>query len=402
MSGDHLPQELLIQILLWLPPKSLLRFRCVSKSWCSLISSPNFIDIYPRNLPHVTNTRKLIRHCPTTSPREEVYSVFFDNQSSFDHDDDVKIDFPFTNTTEYRIVGSCNGLICLSDEKIWGDAYTTVLWNPAIRRKLTLPPPNIIVRNPGSLHVLGFGFDCKANDYKIVQLSYKNPASIHSLPSSVEVFSVNTGAWRGICIPAPLCHIAGDLWRQRFVNGAAHWVAYTRNCGQMRNLILSFDMCDEVFREIKLPECLVAKSLWYMGVVVIQDSLSVVEYDKSLEFLNMLSIWVMKDYGVVESWTKQYKIDTEVGLVRVLGVRRNGEVLLTTRNDELVDYDVQTRESRDLITGEINSTFFVDTYKESFALLFEGGKSKSREGSWAKLNLIRLDRRVEFWVMELN
>ncbi|KAM7473220.1 hypothetical protein LguiB_020463 [Lonicera macranthoides] len=72
---------------------------CVSKSWCSLISSPNFIDIYTRNLPHVTNTRKLIRHCTTTFPREEVYSVFFDNQSSFDRDDDVKIDFPFTSTT---------------------------------------------------------------------------------------------------------------------------------------------------------------------------------------------------------------------------------------------------------------------------------------------------------------
>ncbi|KAM7468943.1 hypothetical protein LguiA_007126 [Lonicera macranthoides] len=380
MSGEYyLPQELLIQILLWLPPKSLLRFRSVSKSWCSLISSPNFIDIHTRNLPHVTNTRKLIRHCTTTSPREEVYSVFFDNQSSFDRDDDVKIDFPFTSTTEYRIVGSCNGLICLSDENMWDDVYTTVLWNPAIRRKLTLPPPDIIVRNPGSLHVLGFGFDCKANDYKIVLLSYKNPISIHLLPPlvdvpSVEVFSVNTGAWRGISTPAPLCHIAGDLWRQRFVNGAAHWVACTLNCGQMRNLILSFDMCDEVFREIKLPECLAGKSPWFMGVVVIQDSLYVVEYDISLEFLNMLSIWVMKDYGVVESWTKQYKIDTEVGLVRVLGVRRNGEVLLTTRNDELVDYDVQTRESMDLITGGINSTFF--SYKESFALLFEGEKTQ--------------------------
>ncbi|KAM7473291.1 hypothetical protein LguiB_020534 [Lonicera macranthoides] len=389
MSGEYyLPQELLIQILLWLPPKSLLQLRCVSKSWCSLISSPSFIDIHTRNLPHVTNTRKLIRHCTTTSPRQEVYSVFFDNQSSFDRDDDVKIDFPFTSTTEYRIVGSCNGLICLSDENMWDDVYTTVLWNPAIRRKLTLPLPNIIVRNPRSLHVLGFGFDCKANDYKIVQLSYKN---IHSLPPSVEVFSVKTGAWRGISSPAPLYHIGGDLWRQRFFNGAAHWVACTQNCGQDHSLILSFDMCDEVFREIKLPECLAGESPWCMGMVVIQDSFSVVENDKSRQFLHVLSVWVMKDYGVVESWTKQYKIDTEAGLGRLLGVRRNGEVLLTTRseelvdydgelllirNEELVDYDVQTRESMDLITGGINNNFFVDTYQESFALLFEGEKTQ--------------------------
>ncbi|KAM7497688.1 hypothetical protein LguiA_022102 [Lonicera macranthoides] len=373
MSGDYLPQELLILILLWLPPKSLLRFRCVSKSWCSLISSSNFIDIHTRNLPHVTNTRKLIRHCTTTSPREEVYSVFFDNQSSFDRDDDVKIDFPFTSRTKYRIVGSCNGLICLSDDAFSGYAYKIVLWNPSIRRKLTVPLPDIILKNMGYMFVLGFGFDCKANDYKIVRLSYKNARNTSTLPPLVEVYSVKTGAWRHISAPAPMCHISGYFWPQVFVNGAAHWVAYSLNCGQMRSLILSFDMCDEVFHEIMLPGCLAGESPWLMGAVVIQDLLSVVEYDISY---NMLSVWVMKEYGVVESWAKRYNIDTEVGLGIMLGVRRNGEVLLTTRNEELVDYDVQTRGSVDLITGGLENSFFVDTYKESFALLFEGEKTQ--------------------------
>ncbi|KAM7503022.1 hypothetical protein LguiB_001926 [Lonicera macranthoides] len=373
MSGDYLPQELLIQILLWLPPKSLLRFRCVSKSWCSLISSPNFIEIHTLNLPHITNTRKLIRFCTTTSPREEVYSVFFDNPSSFERDDDVKIDFPFTSRTKYRIVGSCNGLICLSDDALRSYAFTIVLWNPSIRRKMIVPLPDIILKNMGYMFVLGFGFDCKANDYKIMRLSYKNACNTNMLPPLVEVYSVKTGAWRHISAPAPRCHISGYFWPQVFINGAAHWVAYPPNCGQMRSLISSFDMCDEVFCEIMLPECLAGQSPWFMGAVVIQDLLSVVEYDISY---NMLSVWVMKEYGVVESWAKRYNIDTEVGLGIMLGVRRNGEVLLTTRNEELVDYDVQTRGSVDLITGGLENSFFVDTYKESFALLFEGEKTQ--------------------------
>lgn len=60
----------------------------------------------------------------------------------------------------------------------------------------------------------------------------------------------------------------------------------------------------------------------------------------------------------------------------MLGVRRNGEVLLTARNEELVDYNVQTGESMNLITNGIKINFFVDTYKESFALLFEGEKTE--------------------------
>ncbi|RXH90692.1 hypothetical protein DVH24_035456 [Malus domestica] len=38
----HIPEEILFEILVRLPVKSLLRFRCVCKSWNTLISSPDF------------------------------------------------------------------------------------------------------------------------------------------------------------------------------------------------------------------------------------------------------------------------------------------------------------------------------------------------------------------------
>lgn len=103
--------------------------------------------------------------------------------------------------------------------------------------------------------------------YLKIVFIYLRVKDSHTLPPLVEVFSVKTGAWRGIISPAPLCHITGNLWRQGFVHGAAHWVAYPPNCGRLRSLILSFDMCDEVFREIMLPECLAGESPWYMGVI---------------------------------------------------------------------------------------------------------------------------------------
>jgi len=38
----YIPIDLQINILLRLPVKSLLRFRCVSKLWCSIITSQDF------------------------------------------------------------------------------------------------------------------------------------------------------------------------------------------------------------------------------------------------------------------------------------------------------------------------------------------------------------------------
>ncbi|KAM7497631.1 hypothetical protein LguiA_022045 [Lonicera macranthoides] len=44
--SEYIPPEVIVNILSWLPSRSLLRFKCVCKSWCSIISSPNFIDIH--------------------------------------------------------------------------------------------------------------------------------------------------------------------------------------------------------------------------------------------------------------------------------------------------------------------------------------------------------------------
>ncbi|KAI5660056.1 hypothetical protein M9H77_28849 [Catharanthus roseus] len=42
----NIPQDALTEILLRLPVKSLIRFKCVSKSWFSLLTSPLFIDMH--------------------------------------------------------------------------------------------------------------------------------------------------------------------------------------------------------------------------------------------------------------------------------------------------------------------------------------------------------------------
>lgn len=46
MLSQNLPDELVIDILLCLPPKTLVEFTAVRKSWYSLIKNPSFIKTH--------------------------------------------------------------------------------------------------------------------------------------------------------------------------------------------------------------------------------------------------------------------------------------------------------------------------------------------------------------------
>ena len=59
--SDYLSDEVLIEILHRLSVKSLIRLRCVSKSWKSLIATPAFIDSHlTHSLSLPSNSNKLI------------------------------------------------------------------------------------------------------------------------------------------------------------------------------------------------------------------------------------------------------------------------------------------------------------------------------------------------------
>ncbi|KAK9282390.1 hypothetical protein L1049_005307 [Liquidambar formosana] len=45
---SYLSHDLIINLLRRLPPKTLCRFKCVSKQWRNLISHPDFIDMHRR------------------------------------------------------------------------------------------------------------------------------------------------------------------------------------------------------------------------------------------------------------------------------------------------------------------------------------------------------------------
>jgi hypothetical protein len=96
--SDYLPDEVVVDILHRLPVKSLIRFRCVCKSWNSLIQTPAFIDSHlnqsiennnSNNLPHPL---LIVRYCVSSChPNVEHYKLFHDNEA---FEECTELEFP--------------------------------------------------------------------------------------------------------------------------------------------------------------------------------------------------------------------------------------------------------------------------------------------------------------------
>lgn len=210
--SEYLPQEIVMKILARLRPKPLIKFRCVSKSWYFMISSPHFISLHTQhtlllsNSISPSNTNQMIVRQYSKAHNSEVYSVHTDNVE-FPQDKNIKIEYPFRFDIRfyYRIVGSCNGLLCLLDDQ-FGQADSIQLWNPVIKRKLKLPMPQSSFEDLGTCTVvLGFGFDARNNDYKVVRIGYVQGDCEYLLPPIVEVYSLSRGNWHTVEGGIPRC-----------------------------------------------------------------------------------------------------------------------------------------------------------------------------------------------------
>ncbi|CAL5391020.1 unnamed protein product [Camellia sinensis] len=342
--SDYIPDEVLIEILARLPVKSLLQFRSVCKSWNSLIANPSFITTHLNQTK--SNTQLLIIKY-THVPNQERFISCSDDETCCGNF--VELENPFHSPgISFKIVGSCNGLLCISPH--YGSEFA-FLWNPSIRRFLTLPESGYSVTDSDLQFVFGFGFDRISNDYKVVKIGYLNEKTRGSVLCKMELYALSMLSWRPICVVDFRFELSINTWSV-FVNGAVHWVAFdpAKEHG-FGILIVAFDMGNEVFREISLPNYQPDGRLHTStAVAVLGESLAVIDCASGLVAPSPLMcnfhIWVMEEYGV-------------------LGFRKNGNVLID--DDELLSYDPQSHQIKNL--GVYGNSFNVYTYMESLVAL---------------------------------
>ncbi|XP_059635248.1 F-box protein CPR1-like [Cornus florida] len=288
----NITEDLIVHVLSRLPVETLLRFRCVSKRWCALIDSPNFLSLQLNESLATNNNLTLIFEKLKV---DGLYSLGFDSLDDIlNHDDHniVKFDDPFLKADKFDIVGSCNGLICLIS---LGVNEVLMLLNPSTKKHQILPPmPPPSSEICDTVH--GFGYDPVNDDYKIVNVATLFDDEVNPLGSEITVFSLKSNVWRRIN------HRFSNLLRPGqhgvFFNGALHWVATRQPELHEDNYIAAFDLRVENFREVQLPKDFWSVTLgvsggclWLFGINVNDD--------------DHLELWVMNNYVMREmSWTK--------------------------------------------------------------------------------------------------
>ena len=182
-TKHDLPDEIVLEILTRLPVKSLLRFRCVSKSWYSSIANPNFISTHFINNHHDA----YFIHEPNVSLfRSHSHEVCtLASNRTFETISEFRIPFTFHSSFP-KILGSCNGILCFSDYfmSACNDIY---LLNPSIRKFKRLPDTCLTQL---SNVALWFGYDSLNNDYKVVRISLTRFEPM--LPPEAEVYSLSS------------------------------------------------------------------------------------------------------------------------------------------------------------------------------------------------------------------
>ncbi|XP_076948033.1 F-box/kelch-repeat protein At3g23880-like [Bidens hawaiensis] len=249
--SEVVDDDVLEEILIRLDVKDLKRYKCVCKSWLSLITSPRFVS----------------RHLNLSYDKDRHNNELGHRRITVFHHPGL--------VDRYVLVGSSNGLVCI----FYDVNLKLIVGNPLTREVRQLTYPTI-----GVPLCWGFGYDSSTDDYKVIVGVRKGVLQIR-----FRILSLKSNVWRDV----------GEEKYNSFMgrvgilyNGALHWLVEDQN---KKMLIISYDLCKEEFKEIPQPDYDARyKCTWVRHVGIMKECLCIVGSSRYT--------WLMKKYNVKESW----------------------------------------------------------------------------------------------------
>ncbi|KAI9114878.1 hypothetical protein K1719_013891 [Acacia pycnantha] len=268
-----------------------------------------------------SSTSILIKTIPSLSESRKIILTHVDQRGRDPYRFDKLMLTPKINLpcSKFGLVNSCNGLLCLS-----GFEKDDPIWvcNPILGEYVTIPSASE-GRNLGSF--TGVGFCAATNRYKIRELG-------KALGGSSEyIYSFNFETEEFGSVPPPPC-----------LDGAKRRIS----------------------NDLKLG--------------ILEGCLFVCVFGDSRKF----DIWVMKDYGAKESWTKQLVIENLYPRkshsdvyepVKFLG---NGEILMLYNDSEVLCYNTGTKRLRRTRVTHTRHEFNATALTPSFVSLYHVAKGE--------------------------
>ncbi|CAA7017102.1 unnamed protein product [Microthlaspi erraticum] len=244
--SEPIPVDLLVDIFLRLPLKSIATSRCVSKLWASVLRLPYFTELFltrPCALPRLLFSCLKDRHVHFfSSPEPQCLDKFSSPLTAT-----YLMKIPYTSLRE-RIIRCIRGLVFFIDERnVNGKKHqVSVICNPSTRQTLTLPK----VKSRRRIGVRSyFGYDPIDKQHKVLAMTWKFCGYPWSVSEEHQVLTLGTNkpSWKKIecCIPhSPLYE-----YHNICINGVLYYQAVNKSSGEF--IIVCFDVKSEKFSFVK-------------------------------------------------------------------------------------------------------------------------------------------------------
>ncbi|XP_010480457.2 PREDICTED: putative F-box/kelch-repeat protein At1g12870 [Camelina sativa] len=311
-SPSSLPDNVVEEIFLKLPVKSLMRLKSLSKQWRSTIESHFFSHMHLKisQRSHVDHAKVMII---TWNPDIKNISFRTISLESVRFLPSNLFNFPHVFRFHDGIYASesCDGLFCVHSP----NTQEIYVVNPATRWFRQLPPARFQILmdklNPtlgtfGDLQVQSISHLAfvKASDYKLVWLYnsdvYNSDASSpDERVTKCEVFDFKANTWRYLtCTPS--YRIYHDQ-KPVSVNGSLYWFTEPYNT---EIKVIALDIRTEIFRLLPKPSLITSSDPSYIDMCILGNSLCMYETEgnKSIQ-----EIWKLKSSEDV--WEKIYTIN---------------------------------------------------------------------------------------------
>ncbi|KAK9933531.1 hypothetical protein M0R45_020726 [Rubus argutus] len=359
LNIPQLPQALVMDILSRLSIKAIYNCRCVCKEWLHIICDPQFahlhrlrspIGILIQTFPRAEYQRKLgliqIEKCAGFNMRVE--RMRFAPKNSL----------PVGAASEIVLINSCKGLVCMGKGPLRdGSLYVC---NPILGEYIRIPSPDR--SNNWRISFVALGFSARTNEYKVLQTDSHDEAWI---------YTIGTGVWRSIG-KAPSA--GAQLPFNSFLHGALHWVPIRFDGSQF---IHSFNFEREQFRPLPPPvtgHLKLSRYDHHLRLGVLKGCLFLCVFGAyNTEF----DMWVMKDYGVQESWTKILVFENMYPQERYhlhnvyepIVFSSDGEILMIYKDRVVVRYNQETKTVSKTGIIQTQSRFHAIAYHPCYASL---------------------------------